>query len=146
MNSTTFAKLLQNSWRGCQRRYNSGLIGYPNYRPLPPPPPGPLYPIHPNWLLYVSAGLLYGLHVLNKDDETRKMLEEEGKFMNIKLALDAVLPLVAETEKAASSGYAIVDSARNEVKSNTNSVMDGISGFKNKVLEGVLNQMKAIVK
>ena len=76
----------------------SGLVGYPNYKPPPPPPPGPLYPVHPNWLFYLGAGLWYGLHVLNNDEQKRNFVETEGKFLNIKVALDNLLPLVDAAE------------------------------------------------
>eukprot|EP00091_Calanus_sinicus_P019828 TRINITY_DN5138_c0_g1_i2.p1 TRINITY_DN5138_c0_g1~~TRINITY_DN5138_c0_g1_i2.p1 ORF type:complete len:151 (-),score=35.50 TRINITY_DN5138_c0_g1_i2:118-570(-) len=150
MNSSKFVRVLQTNLRGVQRRYNSGIAGWPKYKPLPPPPPGPLYPVHPNWLIYISGGLFYGLHVLNNDAEKRKRVEEEGKFINIKAALDIVLPLVAKTEVAISSGFEVLDTQRkgitNEVSSSVTGFKENISGLGNKVLSGVLGQIKAIFK
>ena len=74
------------------------MPGYPNYKPLPPPPPGPLAPIHPNWFVYLAGGLGYGLHVVNVDPEIRKLVEEEGKFLDMKTKLDMVLPIVDQIE------------------------------------------------
>merc|ERR1712215_378015 len=142
MNFTKLSQLLQRNFRQTHGRYNSGLVGYPNYKPLPPPPPGPLAPIHPNWLFYISGGLVYGLHVLNADEELRRKVEEEGKFVNLKEKLDIVLPIEAQAETTLRSGYAAANDLVAVISGEVSSAKASVTAMSNKLVEGVLNQIK----
>merc|ERR1711936_763469 len=146
INFVKWSQLLQRNLRETQRRYNSGLVGYPKYKPLPPPPPGPLAPIHPNWLIYISGGLVYGLHVLNKDEDLRRKVEEEGKFVNLKDKLDIVLPLVAQAETTLRTGYEAANALVAVIGGEVSSAKASVTTLSDKMMEGVLTRIKAVTK